>query len=243
MVNNQNALYSPYGAYELKATYQRNLLFSNFLVSGFIVIASITFLIFVKSETPDIDILPEPPTEIRPELPNPPTITRGQPQLDIRPPQTELPVIINLIPIDDQELISEETELVSIDDFAELSDFEDGGPIGNNIGASSFEDDDEMRGLKTFVPDVQIPEFIYKAIPEYPRMEKLAAFEGIVWIAVEVDIDGSVTRAKVYVTSGRDSFDNAALAVAYKNKFRPAIQNGTPVKLWTAYKVEFVLKE
>jgi protein TonB len=56
-----------------------------------------------------------------------------------------------------------------------------------------------------------------------------------------VDTDGTVKEAVVYVSSGVAVLDRAALKAAYKNKFRPAVQNGNPVAIWVTYKVKFEL--
>ncbi len=39
------------------------------------------------------------------------------------------------------------------------------------------------------------------------------------------------------------ALDDAAVASAYKYKYKPAIQNGRPVGLWVSYKVDFKLNE
>jgi len=37
-------------------------------------------------------------------------------------------------------------------------------------------------------------------------------------------------------------FEEAAVAAAYKYIYRPAIQNGDPVGVWIAYRVDFIIK-
>lgn len=243
MIKNQSVIYSPYGAYELKATYQRNLLLSNLAVSSVFIFATILSIIISDSKNPVIPIVPKGPTEIRPILPKPPSIKPETPRVNVRPPKSELPVVGPLVAVDDEEFVESDAEIVTIDKYADIADFGDSLSQGEFTDIGTEDGFDEMRGLTVFVSDVQIPEFIFKAQPEYPRFEKMAGIEGVVWIAVEVDIDGTVSNARVYKSSERDALDKAALDAAFKNKFRPAIQNGHPVKLWTAYKVEFVLKD
>jgi len=243
MFKNQSVIYSPYGAYELKATYQRNMLASTITVNGLVAIVAIVLIFFINSAAPDnvddpIDII-----ETRRVLPPPPKIANDQPQVKVRPPKTKQPAVGLLVPVEDEEFIETEAEVETIDDHAKLSEFGENFSNSGYPDAGTYESIGEMPGLDQFIPNVQRPEFIYKAQPEYPRFDKMAGIEGTVWIAVEIDIDGSVTNAKIYKTSGRKSLDQAALDVAFENKFRPAIQNGHPVKLWTAYKVEFVLNE
>ena len=56
-----------------------------------------------------------------------------------------------------------------------------------------------------------------------------------------VDEDGNVMKAMVGKSSGTESLDGAAVEASYKNKFKPGIQNGRPVKVWVTYKVDFTL--
>ena len=70
-----------------------------------------------------------------------------------------------------------------------------------------------------------------------------AGLEGVVWVKALVGSDGSVRDAVVYKSSGTPSLDEAAVAAAPACKFKPAIQNGSPVAMWVTYKVEFVLEQ
>jgi TonB family protein len=54
---------------------------------------------------------------------------------------------------------------------------------------------------------------------------------------------GDVLDAVVYVGSGNKLLDEAALAVAGKYKYQPAVQNGRPVAVWVTYKVHFTLAQ
>ena len=241
MFKNENVAHSPYGAYELKATYQRNFILSNLIVNGIVIIALIAYMIFLNSES-QIVIIKPPPIEITRNLIQPPSITNDTPPVNVRPPQEQLPAVEQLPPIDDDALVEDDAEVIEDEVIPDTAGSIGMQGTGTNIGPITFEEDGQMPGLDQFVPVEQIPQFIYKAIPVYPRMERMAGIEGTVWIAVEVDINGNVVNAKVYKTSGRSSFDQAALAVAFENTFRPAIQNKNPIKLWIAYEVEFILK-
>jgi len=86
------------------------------------------------------------------------------------------------------------------------------------------------------------PEMIYQERPEYPRLAKSAGLTGTVWVKVLVDKDGTVRQAMVGKSSGTQALDEAAVAVAPKNKFKPGIQNGRPVACWATYRVDFNLE-
>jgi len=51
-----------------------------------------------------------------------------------------------------------------------------------------------------------------------------------------------VLKAQIGKSSGTESLDEAAIEAAYKNKFKPGIQNGRPIKVWVTYKVDFILE-
>ena len=57
-----------------------------------------------------------------------------------------------------------------------------------------------------------------------------------------MDKDGTVRQAMVGKSSGTQALDEAAVAVAPKNKFKPGIQNGRPVACWATYRVDFNLE-
>ena len=72
-------------------------------------------------------------------------------------------------------------------------------------------------------------------------MARQAQLEGTVRIRVLVKKDGSVGDAIIQISSGITSLDDAALKAVYGCKFKPAIQNGRPVKVWVSFPYEFIL--
>ena len=95
----------------------------------------------------------------------------------------------------------------------------------------------------TFVEVDTYPEMIFQESPVYPESAKKAGTEGVVWVKAFVSEDGAVTEAIVAKTSETADLDDAALAAALKNKFKPATQDGKPVSVWVTYKVEFALSD
>ncbi len=90
---------------------------------------------------------------------------------------------------------------------------------------------------------VDLPaEMIYSYTPPYPKFARLAGLEGLVWVQAYVDREGNVRVAQVGKSSGSDLLDEAAVAAAYKNKFKPAIRDGEPVAIWVTYQVRFKLE-
>ncbi len=78
-------------------------------------------------------------------------------------------------------------------------------------------------------------------IPEYPRIAKQAGIQGTVWIKVLIDKKGDVLKAQISQSSGTKVLDQAALDVAYVNKFRPASHDGKPIAMWVTYSVGFYI--
>jgi TonB family protein len=72
-------------------------------------------------------------------------------------------------------------------------------------------------------------------------MARQAGLEGVVTVRVLVLEDGSVKDAIVQKSSGVSSLDDAALAASFGCKFKPAIQNKRPVKVWVSFPYEFLL--
>ncbi|UCG61252.1 MAG: TonB family protein [Candidatus Zixiibacteriota bacterium] len=83
------------------------------------------------------------------------------------------------------------------------------------------------------------PELVFRHPPEYPRITDSASVSSAVWVRALVDLEGNVREAIVHKSSGAMGFDEAAITAAYKNKFKPAMQNGRPVECWVTYKIVF----
>jgi protein TonB len=118
-----------------------------------------------------------------------------------------------------------------------------GEDVGQDLGQgvpSAYDDPWPVRG--DFVRVETPPELIYSTAPEYPRLAKEAGIDGRAVIQALVSKEGDVLDAVVFVSSGNTLLDAAALAVAWKYKYRPAIQNGRPLAIWVTYNVEFKLE-
>jgi TonB family protein len=96
----------------------------------------------------------------------------------------------------------------------------------------------------TLPPDVQqLPQALQLEQPAFPEIARRSGMTGVVWIKALIDKEGNVVRATVAKSSTYPVLDDAALAVAFKGRFSPAIQNGYPVPCWVTYKVAFMLNE
>lgn len=143
------------------------------------------------------------------------------------------------IPVPDSLIFDDDVVITSRDELAALS------PAGEEPGPGSevagFEDpfDVSLSDMTRFTPVEVQPEMIYRHQPIYPRLAEKAGITGVVWVRVLVDEEGNVVRAIVGKTSGVVSLDESAIRAALKCKYKPAIQNGRPIRVWVVYKYEF----
>lgn len=108
---------------------------------------------------------------------------------------------------------------------------------------STVSDSELISEEGEFVEIQEQPELIKTVQPEYPLKALENKIEGKVIVAILVDKNGKVIQAKIARSSGTDvGFEEAALQAAYKNVYKPAIQNNKPVAVWIYYPVYFRLK-
>ena len=236
--------YAPYGAFELKASYQRNLLMALFVTVTFVGAVLVLYLIAMGfasvEQTPEVLPDQELIIAIR-DIPPPPPIIREKPVVASQ----EKPKHVKVgppVPVPDDEILEEEDvviasrrerkELISGSDLPDLAS--DGGFV---IDTSDW----LPPSPTTYIAHDEPPEMIYQHVPTYPRLAKMAGVEGNAWVAALVDKNGNVIRVQIAASSGNDLLDEAALQGAYKNKFKPAIRDGQPISMWVTYQVKFQL--
>lgn len=236
-----NALYSPYGAYELKSKYQRNFLFGTLFTLA--VVGLILLISWIVSAIGEEEIFEAPAVVIKTvaDLGPPPSVAKKPPQVQVSQPNVAMPKVGIPKPVADEEILDDDVVIASREELAEIvapdiTEASDDGPIVVDIA-----DDEFLPAPDDFVAVEIYPEMIYEHIPDYPRLAEQAGITGLVWVKSLVDEEGAVRKAILGKTSGVNSLDQAAVKAAYKCKFKPGIQNGRPVKVWVTYKVEFEL--
>jgi protein TonB len=90
---------------------------------------------------------------------------------------------------------------------------------------ASVDDDD----IYAFYHVMKKPGIVFKAKPTYPHIALDAGIEGRVITIIEIDTNGIVARASIYKSI--PLLDEAALEAAKLFIFKPAMQNGLPVKV------------
>ena len=243
MAKSMSALYTGYGAYELKSKYQRNMLIGT-LSALALVILIVGGAYLYKVLTAE-DTIYMQPTVIKTiaDLGPPPTVSKPKPRVEVAQPNKVAPKVGIPKPVADDEVVDEDIVIASKEELAEIvapdvsATADEGGDIVVDIP-----DEEYLPAPDEFVP-VEIPaEMIYEEVPEYPRLARQAGMEAVVWVKALVDKDGNVKKAMVLKSSGsKAGFDEAAVKAAYKCKFKPAIQNGRPVAVWVSYSVEFTI--
>jgi len=246
----RSSLYRPYGAYELKATYQRHLLFGMLAACSMVLLLVAVGWALGGGEAPPKapEGNPEGPVWTSKDWTEARDIIRTEDYVSPVDPPVIDGVMKDFNPVEDS-LISYEPE----PDHTPHEQPESYGPSGP-FGGSGEPGDGEGEGgngggtgvdfrppIDTFIKVEISAELIHSVQPEYPRLAKLAGLEGRVIIKALVGSKGSVLDAVVFGSSGHLLLDEAALAVAGKYKYKPAIQNGRPIAIWVTYKVEFEL--
>jgi periplasmic protein TonB len=236
----ESALFSPYGAFELKSKYQRNFMFGTLSVLGFVLL--ILLVAWVVSSVGEEKAINAQPTVIKTiaELGPPPTLAKSKPQVQVNEPNVAAPKVGIPVPVADEEAPDEAVVMATREEMADIVAPDISAEVNQDIKVDIAEED-YLPSMDEFVPVEVIAEMIYYETPPYPRLAEQAGLEGLVWVKALVASDGTVKNAVVFKTSGTPSLDEAAVAAAPKCKFKPAIQNGRPVAMWVTYKVDFKL--
>ncbi len=104
---------------------------------------------------------------------------------------------------------------------------------------------DSAKQNGTNIDPVEIPpELRIKAVPKYPKRAQRKGVSGTVWLRVLVGITGRPLDAIIQKTTDTNwdyGFNESALKAVMKCEFKPATQNGKPVKVWVSFPYEFIL--
>ena len=235
----------PYGAFELKRVYQKNVFIGN--MSVVTLIGLIMFSVWLYSIITHEEIVDpggEPPPIVIHVIPGPPpSIEDKRPQVEIAKPQTAVAQVGIPTPVPDDEVVDEDIVMASRQELQDINTpvfSADGDGRGRII--IEFPLDDKIPPPDAFQPVEKQPVQTYEEPPEYPRLAQEGGFTAFVIVEAYVDRNGKVKKAQAVKCSRENmGFEEAAVRAAYKNEYRPAIQNGEPVGVWISYRVDFVL--
>jgi len=92
-----------------------------------------------------------------------------------------------------------------------------------------------------YIPRDKEPELIGGLILNYPDWARKVGMKGTAYVYAQINIDGIVTEAMIFKSSGYEILDEAALRTVQPSRWQPAFQGDEPVSVWVMVPVKFVL--
>ena len=233
--------WSPYGAFELKSSYRKNMLKAMILVTALFA-TTVALAMLIAALNKPVFVAQPKPIYVDPSDFLPPPIAERPVQ---RVVVTEKPnALITQIEIVDDNTIVEDVLLTSRDEFENYIPTLGGGDLnGGGYIVVPPEVVAEVDTNKIFDIVEDYPVLLLQVAPKYPEIARQAQIEGDVGVEVVIDRSGNVIDARVVKDSGTNAgFEEAAIAAALQSKWRPAMQNKQPVKVRVGYPVKFRLK-
>jgi protein TonB len=89
-------------------------------------------------------------------------------------------------------------------------------------------------------PGVQDAERISAPRPTYPELARRLRRSALVVVRALVDENGRVAQTEIVTADGSDlGFNESAVEAVRSLRFRPALRNGTPARMWVEVPVRF----
>lgn len=238
--------FAPYGAFELKATYQRNFLTAQIFTIATVGLALLTAALWPTTApvTTVIDIPPRGGT-----ISLPPQVSVVV-EYDPGPSVSAAPDLEGIIPVPvaDEFLADAADRLIPTQlDLATGRGNGDEGSENRGIvidtAAIGSGRGDPWPSRTEFVPREIEPELVYRYTGEYPRTARRMGLTGTAAIRLLIDEEGRVIASELARSSGVEILDETAVAWGLRCRFSPAIQNDHPIKLWVIISYQFTLDE
>lgn len=225
------------------------LLLLALLVFSYRIIVDVFFpppnVVKVKLAKVSLDMLAPPPSQNE-EAPPPPPPT-PVPPVSGPAVRAGMPVAVP-----DAMLAADVKDFADINEINRASavggDGTDFGGFASNIGESSanlnIENREEDPGIDDFVAVEKEVDFDYAALQrrvKYPDIARRNGVEGQVLVGALVGKDGKVEKTQV-IESDNELLNQSAVNAVRETIFTPAIQNGTPVRLWVRIPIVFKLR-
>jgi protein TonB len=120
----------------------------------------------------------------------------------------------------------------------------DGTGIGEGSGSGSGggTGDGGSPGFVSRTADRKEPVVVFKGSLEYPPAAAAEGAEGTVRLEVAVTELGAVSDVKVVESSHDRRLDDAAVGFVRGWRYKPAVQDGQPRRVWTYAVVKFELQ-
>jgi len=233
------------GAFELKRSYQKHMFLGTIISSGAALAIVGMVMLYTVLQSQEVEAVHIVRIRTLAELAPPPSMTARPPQIQVAQPKIAPPSIGIPTPVPDEE-VADEVKFATRAELAQLT-----APItaSSDLGGEGdsliidIPDSEFLPAVDEFVAVEEYPVQVFEETPAYPEMAERAGIEGVVWVRALVDKEGKVRNAIIQKASGtKAGFEEAALEAAFKNRYRPAIQNGRPIAVWVSYRVVFELK-
>lgn len=238
----------PYGAFELKRSYQRNLGLG-LIIAALIHITIIGgVLLYSFLTTRPVQATRVMTIKSIADLGTPPPISETQKaQIAVAQPSVAAAPKVGIPKAVPDEEAPPEVTIATQAELGRISDMRASDVLGSGGGGDSIAieipENEYLPSADEFIPTDELPAQINPVKPIYPELARRAQMEGVVWIKALVDKHGKVRNAIIVKPSGVNAgFEEASIEAAYKINYKPANSNGQPIAVWVVYKVEFTLK-
>lgn len=238
-----NAMIVPYGAFELKRSYQRNMLLGTGFAAALTILCVFTVWIYNLITYDEMDVKNVVRIKTIADLGAPPSLTTKPPQVNIEKPQVAAPKVGVPTPVADDEVADENMQIASREELQDIN-----APTISTEGQNSqlvidIPADDYMPTPDEFVAHEVEPEMIFEKQPDYPPLALEGGFTAEVTVEALVGKDGIVKKAQaVKCTRPGMGFEEVTVKAALECKYKPAIQNGNPIAVWVTYTKKFRLE-
>ncbi len=229
-----------YGAFEMKALYNKHLSYGLTFSISVLLIGILTYFIITKMNEEE-DAIPIVRIINYTELGPPPSIAQAPAQVAVNAPVAR-PTVGVPVPVPDAEVSPDQI----ISTQAELSQKQ--APVTDqNTGNADIQINQDIRvdedpDIDAFIPVEKYPAAVKMIQPIYPEIAKRAGVEGKVYVKALIDREGKVKKAIIY-KSDAEVFNQPSLDATYQWIFTPAIMNNGPVPVWVVVPYNFQLKK
>ena len=137
--------------------------------------------------------------------------------------------------------VTSEEKAVGLALISKAHDPEYGLEMARRAQAAFPEASAEVRAAQQLGGEVKIPELVHSVKPKYPFGQRLKGGQGLVFVALVVETDGSVSEVRD-LTGVAPVFAQAAIEAVKEFKFRPGTVGGKPVRFVNVLPVVFQLQ-
>lgn len=187
---------------------------------------------------PKLDLGSPPPGVQRPRRGS----ETGTPQRSITPPPIQTPTP----PAETPETLPTTNDVPPTDGSGRSGDGSPGLPDGSGPDSGADQGGGGGGGGDGSDPvvitgDMTKPMLLVKVEPTYPDVARMARLSGRVTISAVIGLDGNVESAEV-LASTSPLFSDTAIGAVRKWRYRPALMNGKPVRVYFTVVVDFSLR-